>query len=307
MKVAVVDTNQNIAKEHLTLFFSESQKIIYGKEKELKLALTALLARGHLLIEDVPGMGKTTFVTCLSKLLGLKMSRIQFTNDLLPSDVLGSNIFDNRTGEFRFIPGPIFSEIVLGDELNRASPKAQSAFLQAMEERSVTLDGKTHALPELFFIIATQNPHTQVGTHPLPESQLDRFLMKLSLGYPDRAAETEMLKGGDPRMRLDTLKPVFDRLQLVSLLAAVNKVLTTSALIEYVQDLLVTGRSQGLNLSPRAGLLLLQAAKSWAFLDGRNHVLPEDVQDLAAHVLTHRQSQQNSNVIEELIRNVRVP
>lgn len=296
-----------ISNEVLPQFFASAKKIIFGKENELKLALAALLAKGHLLIEDMPGMGKTTFVSCLAQLLGLKMSRIQFTNDLLPTDILGANIYDAKTGEFKFLPGPIFAEIVLGDELNRASPKSQSAFLQAMEERHVTIDGKTHMLPNPFFIIATQNPNTQIGTHPLPESQLDRFLMKLSLGYPSRDAENELLKGGDPRVLIADIKPIFTRHRLLATQEAVNLVTASSALIEYVQDLLLQARSTGLALSPRSGLLLLQAARAWAYLDSRQHILPEDIQDVAGHVLSHRLPNTQPQAIQELIKSVRVP
>ncbi len=288
-------------------FLNEAKKVVFGKDQELKLALAALIARGHLLIEDIPGMGKTTFVTCISQLLGLKMSRIQFTNDLLPADILGANIFDQKTQEFRFLQGPIFAEIVLGDELNRASPKSQSAFLQAMEERHVSIDGKLHNLPEMFCIIATQNPNTQIGTYPLPESQLDRFLMRLSLGYPDRAAEAELLKGGDPRQKIAQLPAVFSHSELRRLQNDVAAIHASSALIDYTQDILSTARAKNYPLSPRAGLLLLQAARAWAMLDARDHVMPEDIQDVAGPVLSHRLPHTRTSAISELIAEVRVP
>jgi MoxR-like ATPase len=292
---------------HFKKFIEEARRVIYGKDHELKLAFAVLLARGHLLIEDIPGMGKTTFVSCLAKLLGLKMNRIQFTNDLLPADILGANIFDPKTNEFRFVRGPIFAEIVLGDELNRASPKSQSAFLQAMEERTVSIDGKSHALPDPFFIIATQNPQSQVGTYALPESQLDRFLMRISLGYPNRSAETELLKGGNPRDRIENLPQVLSREQLLKTQQVVAQVHASEAIIHYVQELLIQARAQNHPLSPRAGLLLLQAARAWAYIDGREYLIPEDIQDVASPVLTHRLAKANESTIEKLITEIPVP
>lgn len=291
----------------LNEFFDEARKVIHGKERELRLALSALLARGHILIEDLPGMGKTTFVMVLAQLTGMKMSRIQFTNDLLPSDVLGANIYEPQNQKFRFHPGPIFSNIVLGDELNRASSKSQSAFLQAMEERAVTVEGTTHPLPEPFFIIATQNPQTQVGTHALPESQLDRFLMKISLGYPDRQSEFDILKNGDPRNQIKNLKIVLNRDVLLQQQQLVEKVHTSKALIEYVQDLLIASRSGKSGLSPRAGIMLLSSAKAWAHLSGRDLVLPEDIQDIAVATWAHRLPTQSEAEIRTLIEHVKVP
>jgi MoxR-like ATPase len=290
----------------ITQFIESSREIIFGKDKEMKLALTALIARGHILIEDIPGVGKTTFVMCLAQLLGLKMNRVQFTNDLLPADILGTSIYDPKSSTFRFHPGPIFAEIVLGDELNRASPKTQSAFLQAMEERRVTIDGHTHELPKPFFIIATQNPQTQVGTYPLPESQLDRFMMRLTLGYPNHEAEKKILSGGDPRLRIDQLKPVMTREKLFEIQNKVDAVHVSEALIRYVQDILTFSRSRQSGLSPRAGLTLVQAARAWAYLHGRDLVLPEDVQDVLPAVVDHRLEQQSLKS-EAIIQAVEIP
>lgn len=300
-------SKKNGIDPRLQQFAEEARKVIHGKDHELRLALTTLLANGHLLIEDMPGMGKTTFVMCLARLLGLRSSRIQFTNDLLPSDVLGGNIFDPKNATFIFHKGPIFADIVLGDELNRASPKSQSAFLQAMEERAVSMDGQTYPLPTPFFIIATQNPQTQAGTYPLPESQLDRFLMKLSLGYPDRKAEAEILSGGDPREHIGELRPLFNSHEIVEIQERVKRVVTAKPLIDYVQDLLVASRQRGRGLSPRAGLMLLQAARAWAYLQGRDLVLPEDIQDVAIPTLAHRLSSQDHAEIKNLIAQVKIP
>lgn len=295
--------HRNILQQILT----EAGKVIFGKDHELKLALAAFLAKGHLLIEDIPGMGKTTFVSCLAQLLGLRMNRIQFTNDLLPADILGSNVFDTKSSEFRFVHGPIFSEIVLGDELNRASPKSQSAFLQAMEERTVSIDGKVIELPNPFFIIATQNPNTQIGTYPLPESQLDRFLMRFSIGYPDRKSESDLLKGGNPRDRIASLPHVLTKSDLLKIQDEVSRVHVSDALIEYVQDILTTARATQLPLSPRAGLLLLQAARAWAYLEDRSHVIPEDIQDVALPVLSHRVPTGQAGTVANLMAEVKVP
>jgi len=298
-------SNHELDRE-ITQFIESSREIIFGKDREMKLALTALIARGHILIEDIPGVGKTTFVMCLAQLLGLKMNRVQFTNDLLPADILGTSIYDPKNSAFRFHPGPIFAEIVLGDELNRASPKTQSAFLQAMEERRVTIDGHTHELPKPFFIIATQNPQTQVGTYPLPESQLDRFMMRLTLGYPNHEAEKKILSGGDPRLRIDQLKPVMSREKLFEIQNKVDSVHVSEALIHYVQDILTFSRSRQSGLSPRAGLMLVQTARAWAYINGRNLVLPEDIQDVLASVVDHRLEHQSLKA-EAIIQAVEIP
>ena len=265
--------------------------IILGKERQIRLALACLLARGHLLIEDVPGVGKTTLAHVLAKLLGLAIQRIQFTSDMLPADILGVSIFDRARGAFDFHPGPIFAQVVLADEVNRATPKAQSALLEAMEEQQVTVEGQTRRLPEPFFVIATQNPSHQVGTFPLPESQLDRFLMRLELGYPDRDAERALLAGGNPRDRLARLTAPLAPRDLAPLQAAVADVHTAPPLIDYVQALVEATRQDAAyvhGLSPRAALALLAAARAWAFIDGRDAVLPEDVQAVFGSVAAHR-------------------
>ena len=265
--------------------------IILGKERQLRLALACLLANGHLLIEDLPGVGKTTLAHTLARLLGLDFQRIQFTSDMLPADIIGVSIFDRESGSFRFHRGPLFAQVVLADEINRATPKAQSALLEAMEERQVTVDGETRILPTPFFVIATQNPSEQVGTFPLPESQLDRFLMRIELGYPDRAAERLLLLGSDRRQLLSGLPACMTADELMTAQAAVRRVLASDALIDYVQALTAYTRQSALwqaGLSPRAALALLAAARAWAWLDARAHVLPEDVQAVLPAVAAHR-------------------
>ncbi|MCL4775095.1 MAG: MoxR family ATPase [Burkholderiaceae bacterium] len=265
--------------------------VVVGKQPQIKLALACLLARGHLLIEDLPGVGKTTLAHALSMSLGLQFRRVQFTNDLLPADIVGLSVFDRDSSQFVFHPGPVFSQVLLADEINRASPKTQSALLEAMEERQVSIDGRTLALPEPFFVIATQNPQDQVGTFPLPESQLDRFLMCVQLGYPDARSERALLEGEDRRVMLASLPARMDPAQLQQAQQMVCGIRCAPALLDYVQNLLTFSRrspalSEG--LSPRAGLALLQAARAWALLDGRNHVLPDDVQAVLTAVAGHR-------------------
>jgi MoxR-like ATPase len=264
--------------------------VILGKERELRLALACLLARGHLLIEDIPGVGKTTLAHLLAHLLGLPLQRIQFTSDLLPADLLGVSIFDRQTQSFSFRPGPIFSPFILADEINRATPKTQSALLEAMEERQITVDGATHGLPEPFFVIATQNPASQIGTFPLPESQLDRFLLRIHLGYPDRDAERALLQGEDRRTLLAKLEPVLHAPELRRLQADAAAIHAAPALVSYLLGLLEATRNGHFvtGLSPRAGLALLAAARAWALLEGRDMVLPEDVQAVFAPVAGHR-------------------
>ena len=270
---------------------AQINSVIVGKELQVRQSLTCLLAGGHLLIEDAPGVGKTTLAHAIAISLGLPFRRIQFTSDLLPSDVIGVSVYDRANGQFVFHPGPIFSEVLLADEINRASPKTQSALLEAMEESQVSVDGLSRPLPQPFFVIATQNPLHQVGTFPLPESQLDRFLMCISLGYPDRAAERLLLAGDARRDMLKTLPAVSRPADLLAAQAAVKQVFASPALLDYVQDLLAHTRANGKyaeGLSPRAGLALLAAARAWAWLDGRDHVIPEDIQNVLPSVAGHR-------------------
>ncbi|NMG28201.1 AAA family ATPase [Aromatoleum evansii] len=265
--------------------------IILGKDRELRLALACLIARGHLLIEDLPGVGKTTLAHVIARLIGLHFQRIQFTSDLLPADIVGVSIFDREAGSFRFHPGPIFSQLILADEINRATPKTQSALLEAMEERQVTADSETHPLPDPFFVIATQNPSHQIGTFPLPESQLDRFLLRIRLGYPDRSAERALLMGEDRRELLERQQAVVQPEDLLAMQQAAHAVAVSERLIDYVQALLTRTRHSPelvTGLSPRAGLGLIAAARAWALIAGRDHVLPEDVQTVFPHVAAHR-------------------
>lgn len=291
--------------------------IILGKERQIRLALACLLARGHLLIEDIPGVGKTTLAHALAASLGLGFQRIQFTSDLLPADILGVSIFNRESAGFQFHPGPIFAQVVLADEVNRATPKAQSALLEAMEEHQVTTEGETRRLPQPFFVIATQNPSHQVGTFPLPESQLDRFLMRIELGYPDNEAERALLKGQDRRDLLEEIKPCMDAKQLLDLQHRAQQVHTSSALLDYVQALVNHSRrnAEYINgLSPRAALAVLHAARAWALMDGRGHVVPEDVQAVLPGVVGHRLSPveaagrvNGADVAERLIQQVAIP
>jgi len=265
--------------------------IILGKQHQLRLALACLLARGHLLIEDLPGVGKTTMAHALATTLGLHYQRIQFTSDLLPADILGVSIYNRDSGGFQFHPGPVFSNIVLADEINRATPKAQSALLEAMEERQVTVEGETRRLPQPFFVIATQNPLHQIGTFPLPESQLDRFLMRIELGYPDDQAERILLQGEDRRKLLDGIAPALSPERLLEVQSQVDTVHVSDALLDYLQALLGYSRRAPHyqnGLSPRAGLALLHSARAWAFLEGRDLVLPEDLQIVLPAVISHR-------------------
>jgi MoxR-like ATPase len=270
---------------------SQIGTIIVGKTLQIRQSLTCLLAGGHLLIEDAPGVGKTTLAHAIALSLGLPFRRIQFTSDLLPSDVIGVSVYERTSGQFVFHPGPIFTEVLLADEINRASPKTQSALLEAMEENQVSVDGLSRPLPQPFFVIATQNPLHQVGTFPLPESQLDRFLMCISLGYPDRAAERALLSGDARRDLLKALQPVARPADLVAAQADVKRVYVSAALLDYVQALIAHTRGSGKyaeGLSPRGGLAVLAAARAWAWLDGREHVIPEDVQNVLPSVAAHR-------------------
>ncbi len=270
---------------------SRASRVILGKPRVVRLSLACLLARGHLLIEDQPGVGKTTLAHLLAQLLGLQYQRIQFTSDLLPADILGVAVFDRERQVFRFHPGPVFSQLVLADEINRATPKAQSALLEAMEERQVTVEGKTRALPEPFFVIATQNPTYQIGTFPLPESQLDRFLMRLEIGYPGPDAERMLLAGEDRRDLLAELQAALAPDELLAAQRQAMAVHVADPILDYCQELLSfsRGASRFLSgLSPRAGLSLLRAAKAWALLEGRDHVIPDDIQAVLQPVVDHR-------------------
>ncbi|HWA12284.1 MAG TPA: MoxR family ATPase [Burkholderiales bacterium] len=296
---------------------SQIGRIILGKERQIRLTLACLLARGHLLIEDLPGVGKTTLAHALARTLGLDFQRIQFTSDLLPADILGVSVFDRDSSSFKFHPGPVFSQVILADEVNRATPKAQSALLEAMEEHQVTTDGQTRPLPEPFFVIATQNPSHQVGTFPLPESQLDRFLMRIHLGYPDVAAERALLEGRERRDMISDLSPALAPGDLIALQKKVRDVHSAPALLDYLQALVShTRRSPDFvnGLSPRAGLYLLNAARAWAYMDGRGEVLPEDVQAVLPSVAGHRLYPVNGHatlgstqLAERLIAEVAIP
>lgn len=295
-------------------FISAGSQVIFGKEQQFRLALCSVLARGHILIEDPPGMGKTTFVKVLAKLLGLDMSRIQFTNDLLPADILGTNIYRSQTEDFVFKKGPIFSQIILGDELNRASPRTQSAFLQAMEEGIVSVEGITYELPNPFLIIATQNPMDQSGVFPLPESQLDRFLICLSMGYPDSSNELELLKNGDTNQNLKSLQSITNEAEILQWQKNVQEVKASDDLLAYVLNLVQKSRlrNEAEGFSPRAGLSLVAAAKAWAYLEQRDYVLPEDIKTLAPYVLAHRMGANSSRTdankyIEELLATTEIP
>jgi MoxR-like ATPase len=272
---------------------TQISRIILGKQHQIKLTVACLLARGHLLIEDLPGVGKTTLAHALAQSLGLDFHRIQFTSDLLPADILGVTVFERDSSAFKFHPGPVFSQVILADEINRATPKAQSALLEAMEEHQVTVEGETRPLPEPFFVIATQNPSHQIGTFPLPESQLDRFLMRIHLGYPDAGAERELLEGRERRDMIGDLPPAISPEDLTDLQQLVRNVVTSPALLDYLQAVLAYTRSSAdyvSGLSPRAGLYLLNAARAWAFMDERQKVIPEDVQAVLPGVVGHRLS-----------------
>ena len=270
---------------------AQVNSLVLGKAHEVRLAFVALLSDGHLLIEDLPGLGKTTLAHALAATLGLTFQRVQFTSDLLPADVLGVSVYDAQARAFSFHPGPVFTNVLLADEINRAPPRTQSALLEAMAEHQVTLDGVTHALPEPFFVIATQNPVDLSGTYPLPDSQLDRFLLRLALGYPNAESERALLAGTDRRMMIAQAMPLLSSEEVVALRQAVGEVHASDALIDYVQALLARSRQHPgvrVGLSPRAGIALLRAARAYALLVGRNHVLPEDVQTLFLAVASHR-------------------
>ena len=300
-------TSQSSAK--LNGIVAQAGSIILGKEHEIRLALACLIARGHLLIEDIPGVGKTTLAHAMARILGLSFQRVQFTSDLLPADILGISVYDRRSGSFDFHPGPIFTQLVLADEVNRATPKTQSALLEAMEERQVSQDRVTRDLPDPFFVIATQNPSHSVGTFPLPESQLDRFLMRIKLGYPNPKAERALLRGRDRRELVDAMEPQLEISELLDIQQQVQAVHMSDALLDYLQDLIALTRSTsefGPGLSPRAGLALLRCSQAWAFMEDRRHVLPEDVQAVLPGVVNHRLPR-GATSAEELLHQVRVP
>ena len=304
------------ASHSFTPILAEAEKIVLGKAHEIRLATACLLAGGHLLIEDLPGMGKTTLAQTLARLLGLRYSRIQFTSDLLPADITGISVFERDTATFRFLPGPVFAQLVLADEINRATPKTQSALLEAMEEGQVTAEGETRPLPTPFFVIATQNPAHQIGTFPLPESQLDRFLMRIELGYPDRAAERALLTGGGQHGQISKIAAQLDPAQIPELQAMVANIHAAPPLIDYIQALIEASRQNPAfqhGLSPRAGLGLLAAARAWAWLAGRQMVLPDDVQAVFPAVARHRLLSRHggghasAEEIADLLRSVAIP
>lgn len=302
----------------LDKFLAQANSVIIDKDHEIRLTACCLLAGGHLLLEDIPGVGKTTLVKMLAQSLGLRFSRIQFTNDLLPADILGGAVFIKERGEFVFQQGPIFAELVLGDELNRATPKTQSACLQAMEEHKVTIDGKTHVLPRPFFFIATQNPRQQIGTFPLPESQLDRFLMRIQLGYPSRAGEKTLLMSQAREQLIEGLPVILSANELVQMQEMVRKIHVSEAIVDYVQNLVDRSRTESekirsIGLSPRAALGLIRAAQAWTFLAGRSNVIPEDVQAVAVAVMSHRlnpsddfSGETGKRLAEDIVLQVRV-
>ena len=300
----------------LTRLFQQASGIILGKDRQIRLALACLIARGHLLIEDLPGVGKTTLAHLLAQLLGLHFQRIQFTSDMLPADIVGVSVYDRGSSSFVFHPGPIFAQLILADEVNRATPKTQSALLEAMEEHQVTAEGASRPLPQPFFVVATQNPSHQIGTFPLPESQLDRFLMKIALGYPDRKAERELLCGADRREMITHLQACLQPEELQRLQQEALAVHVADPLIDYIQALVTHTRQCAdyrFGLSPRAALALLAAARAWALIEGRDHALPEDVQAVLPAVAPHRlhlasQAQRSAEEIaSELIGAVPLP
>jgi MoxR-like ATPase len=304
MATPTLITSRGATTDHTTIVeavLNALGRIIVGKSRQLKLGVACLLARGHLLIEDLPGVGKTTLALALARALGLTYQRIQFTSDLLPADVLGVSIFHRDTGRFEFHKGPIFAHLVLADEINRATPKAQSALLEAMEERQVTADGTTYALPVPFFVVATRNPVHQIGTFPLPESQLDRFLMQLELGYPEPSDERQLLASGERRALADQLEAVLSLEALLRLQEQVPKVHVSEALLDYVQALLAYTRNSGefaAGLSPRAGIGLVRASQAWALMSGHSGVHPEDVQAVLGSIVAHRLQPAHGSSIE---------
>lgn len=288
---AITPLRDENLQQHLHAAIAQVNRVLLGKARQVKLAFTCLIAGGHLLLEDVPGVGKTTLAHALAASFALEFQRVQFTSDLLPSDIIGVSMYERETGQFRFHPGPVFAGLLLADEINRATPKTQSALLEAMAERQVTVDGQTHPLPEPFFVVATQNPLDLAGTFPLPDSQLDRFMLRVSLDYPDASAERELLTGTDRRDLLTRLTPQLDAASLGALYRQIQTVTASPALLDYLQALLTASRRHPdirVGLSPRAGLSLLAAARAWAMLSERGHVLPEDIQALFVPLAAHR-------------------
>ncbi|HTC44108.1 MAG TPA: MoxR family ATPase [Steroidobacteraceae bacterium] len=292
------------------------ERVILGKPAQIRLCLACLLARGHLLIEDVPGVGKTTLAHALAHILGLAWQRVQFTSDLLPADIIGVSVFDRAAQQFHFKRGPLFTQLLLADEVNRASPRTQSALLEAMEERQVSVDLTTYRLPEPFFVVATQNPHEQLGTFALPESQLDRFLMRVSLGYPDAASERRLLQGDEPREQLAQMPATLDPETILGMQQSVRQVHRSAPLLDYVQRLVEYTRTRGelkLGLSPRAAQGLMRAAQAHAYIIGRDTALPEDVQAVLPAVVAHRLEPReagrsgDADLAHELIRAIPVP
>jgi MoxR-like ATPase len=296
----------------ISTVLSSANQIILGKQKEVQLALCCLLAKGHLLIEDIPGVGKTTLAHTLAKLLGLQYQRIQFTSDILPADIIGASIFDPDTRTFKFHRGPIFNQMILADEINRSTPKAQSALLEAMEERQVTAEGTTHSLPKPFFVIATQNPIQSIGTFPLPESQLDRFLMRIQLGYPNEQAERELLRGKSRYALIEQLEAALPIELLEKAQAEVSQIFVSDSLMDYVQAIIRYTRESNefpFGLSPRAGLALLSAARAWSYIQGRDAVVPDDVQQILPAVAAHRLRatvSDSKSVVDKIINSVAV-
>ncbi|MDR3446090.1 MoxR family ATPase [Dyella sp.] len=288
---AITPLHDESLRTRLEAAMAQVNRVLLGKPRQVKLAFACLLAGGHLLLEDVPGVGKTTLAHALAASFALDFQRVQFTSDLLPSDIIGVSVYERETGQFRFHPGPIFTGLLLADEINRATPKTQSALLESMAEGQVTVDGQTHMLSQPFFVVATQNPLDLAGTFPLPDSQLDRFMLRVSLDYPDAAAERALLTGSDRRDLLAQLTPQLDAAGLAELSGKAQSVTASSALLDYLQALLAASRRHAdvrVGLSPRAGLALLSAARAWALLSGRQHVLPEDIQALFVPLAAHR-------------------
>ena len=296
----------------VTTIIDDLSTVIFGKQQQIKLALACLFSEGHLLIEDLPGMGKTTLSHALAAVLGLSYQRIQFTSDLLPADIIGTNIFNNKEHSFSFHKGPIFSQVVLADEINRAGPKTQSALLEAMEEQQVTVDGEKYPLPTPFFVIATQNPLYQAGTYPLPESQLDRFLMRISLGFPPKNAEKRLLLNNQKR-DYSQLPQRINQQQLKQIQESIANITLSAAVIDYIIELVTyTREAQSLaaSLSPRASMALAKSARAWAYIEGRDFVLPEDVQAVFSSVCQHRlglHSESGNNQIADILKHVLVP